>query len=488
MKNRTQLPPSLAPASRSGNALLTSLILLTVATSGAAAFLGVAVHASDGTTNRGDRFETSRSGRSVNKIAAQMIWSAYKRNLGGADTSVASLRAFLSAQGINADSTATPVRKDVLAQLSLPTNDEGRSIFGDVEIDSVLVHRVDDRRTTRLVITTVDRARRGVRGQDDIATAETDIFALEPARWDGLDYALLANNINCIMCHTEVDDARRLYPTASLDGGDYQRARVGSIESFQFREDPDSTIAGTLYLGGPAVDEHGEPIDNWSDLNLKGAELDSEGRLVETGFGDIIETDLEPADTANPQPYENLYVDYLDETEQVDGTLPETFPPPFLDDGGVDLVTGDPTPAGADNRIIDDNEFDSSVAGYRGSITGGAVSVVAPGDRITSSAAAANLVRGTETNLGAVTEGNVVLTGSDLDPIRIEGDVAIDGDLIISGPIEGTGVLWVRGNIYVRGDMEYADGVAGTERTFGVSPNGVANALALAAGGNVVIG
>ncbi len=481
---------STAQTSQSGNSLLGALILLTAATTGAAAFLGTAVNASDGAGRRVDRFETTRAGRSVNKIAAQSIWSAYVRNLGGAETSVASLRAYLSAQGFPNTTTPTPVRVEVLGRLGLGKNADGFDVFGDVEIDSVLVHRIDQDRTTRLVITTQDRTRRGIRGShSDVATAETDVFSIEPARWDGLDYALLANNINCIMCHTNVDDARRIYAsTAGLDGGDFQRARVGSIESFQFREDPASTIAGTLYLGGPAIDADGHEITDWAGLNLKGAELDSQGRLVEDGFGDVIGTDLTPADSSDPAPYENLYTDYLSLDSPVDGTLPDTFPSPFRDDGGVDLTTGTPMTTGADNRIVDDAEFDTTVASYSGHISGGAISIVPTGDQITTMAETRGLINGTDTTLDPVTAGNVVMTGSDGNPIRIEGMVAIDGDLIISGPIEGTGSLWVRGNIYVRGDLEYADGMIGTERQFGVSSNGVTNALAMAAGGNIVIG
>ena len=481
---------STAPTSQSGNSLLAALILLTAATAGAAAFLGTAVNASDGAGRRVDRFETTRAGRSVNKIAAQSIWSAYVRNLGGAETSVAGLRAYLTAQGFPHSASPTPARVEVLGRLGLSQNADGNDTFGDVEIDSVLVHRVDQGRATRLVITTFDRTRRGIRGSNsDVATAETDVFAIEPARWDGLDYALLANNINCIMCHTNVDDARRIYAgSAGLDGGDYQRARVGSIESFQFREDPDSTIAGTLYLGGPAIDSDGHEITDWAGLNLKGAELDSEGRLIQDGFGDLIGKDLVPADSTNPSAYESLYTDYLSLATPVDGTLPDTFPSPFLDDGGVDLATGTPMATGADNRIVDDAEFATTVASYSGSVSGGAISVIAPGDQITTMAETSMILNGTDTMLDPVTSGNVVMTGSVDAPIRIEGMVAIDGDLVISGPIEGTGSLWVRGNIYVRGDLEYADASINNERQFGVSSQGIPNALAMASGGNIVIG
>ena len=467
-----------------------ALIILSAATTGAAAFLGTAVSASDGAGRRVDRFETTRAGRSVNKIAAQILWSGYERNLGGSDTSVASLRAYLTAQGLPNTTSVTPVRLEVLGQLGLPQNADGYNVLGDVEVDSVLVHRVDDGRATRLIVTTQDRTRRGIRGShSDVATAETDIFSFEPARWDGLDFALLANNINCIMCHTEVDDARRLYAaSAGLDGDEDLRTRVGSIESFQFREDPASAISGTLYLGGPAIYSDGSEVVDWAELNFKGAELDSQGRLMEDGFGDLISEDLDPADYDNLRPFENLYTDYLSLPSPVDGTLPETFPSPFLDDGGVDLLTGTPMATGAGNRIVDDAEFATTVDSYTGFVSGGAISVIAPGEQISTLAETRLILDGTATSLDPITAGNVVMTGSTDAPIRIDGSVAIDGDLIISGPIEGSGALWVRGNIYVRGDLEYNDAMIGSDRQFGVSPQGLSNALAMAAGGNIVIG
>jgi cytochrome c551/c552 len=34
-----------------------------------------------------------------------------------------------------------------------------------------------------------------------------------PRKFDGFDYAVLANNINCIFCHTQVDSVDRVYNT-----------------------------------------------------------------------------------------------------------------------------------------------------------------------------------------------------------------------------------------------------------------------------------
>ncbi|MEL6905249.1 MAG: hypothetical protein AAFP22_07580, partial [Planctomycetota bacterium] len=345
-------------------------------------------------------------------------------------------------------------------------------------------------RATRLVVTTTTRVSHAALATSRVATKiTTEVFTVEPSPWDGLDYAMLANNINCIMCHTTVDDARRIYDSGGLAAeGAYQRARVGSIESLHLRNDPDSDVAGTIYIGDLAVDANGDPITDWSGLSFRGGRLDDDGRVIEDGLGGAILDALAPADPSDPAPYENLYVDYLDLPEPVDGVLPDRFPLPFLDDGGFDPTSGAITTDGAGNRRIDDNEFAATAARFTGTVSGGAIGVAPSGTRVTSAADAADLAAGNTENLSRVTEGNVILTGSSTEPIRIDGDVAIDGDLVISGPIEGSGSLWVRGNVYVRGDLEYADAIVGSERQFGLGEGGSLNALGLTAGGNVVMG
>ncbi len=80
-------------------------------------------------------------------------------------------------------------------------------------------------------------------------------------------------------------------------------------------------------------------------------------------------------------PMENLDLSSLGSgTEaQMDGMLPEAFSSPFSDDGGLDPSTGLPTPEYGGNRKVDDNEFDTTVAGLAGTISGGDISVVQPG-------------------------------------------------------------------------------------------------------------
>jgi hypothetical protein len=82
-----------------------------------------------------------------------------------------------------------------------------------------------------------------------------------------------------------------------------------------------------------------------------------------------------------------------------------------------------------------------------------------------------------------VYDGNLILVGTDDDPILINKTVAVNGDLVIKGKVKGDGVIYARGNAYIVGDVTYADDV-----DFGVNDAGGQNAFALAAGGSIMMG
>lgn len=460
-------------------------MLMVVATM-AATFLGTTVAGAERNADRTDRFEARRSGTSVNRLTAQSVWDGYSLSLAGGETSILSLRAYLDSQGLTDQSTAAdPLRTERLGTLGLPQNDDGEYVLGTTEILSVLVHRIDKARETQLVVTTEGREKRGYASASTNAVEEmTEVFSLEPGPFDGLGFALLANNINCIMCHTTVDDVRRVYASAVPGDDEYVLGvRVGSIESLELRNNPVSGIAGTLFVGGEATNRDGSDITDWATRNLLGGAYGEGGGIELDAFGAAEYAPLNPSNPDLPAESQNLYTDYLDGREQIGGALPDSFPFPFPDNGGLDASS-----TGAGNRLVDDEEFAAATSFFNGGILGGAIGVVPIGDEVSTSAAAALLAEGNESTLGAVTNANVVLTGTDDQPIQIDGDVAIDGDLIISGPIQGRGALWVRGNVYVRGDLTYADGMFGEERNFGISSNGQVNAFGLTAGGSIVIG
>lgn len=52
-----------------------------------------------------------------------------------------------------------------------------------------------------------------------------------------------------------------------------------------------------------------------------------------------------------------------------------------------------------------------------------------------------------------VKNGNVVLTGTAVNPIVISKDVLINGDLVISGSFKGNGTIYVTGNVYIPSNL-----------------------------------
>ena len=143
----------------------------------------------------------------------------------------------------------------------------------------------------------------------------------------------------------------------------------------------------------------------------------------------------------------------------VDGYLPASFPAPIPDDGGIDPDTGEPVPGAADNKVVDPSEFTAATYGLLGSLSGGNIYVAESGDTVTTPADVIKVqTLGNESSLQSSTTGNVVLTGTESDPILLNGDIAIDGDVIIQGYVKGEGSLIVSGNVYVPSDVVYLDG------------------------------
>ncbi len=184
--------------------------------------------------------------------------------------------------------------------------------------------------------------------------------------------------------------------------------------------------------------------------------------------------------------FSNLYRDYpSDKDLQTDGDLPTSFPAPYPDENN--------------NRIVDESEFDVIVNSANGSLsfehagaedpTGSISAGVAYGVPKGGVYAGSELPTTSNEALGSLAangsyEGNLILVGSEDDPIQIDSTVAVDGDLVIAGPVKGYGQLLVRGNVYVVGDVTYADAPG----QFGVAEDGQENAFALVAGGSVMMG
>ncbi|MEM7310382.1 MAG: hypothetical protein AAF682_27140 [Planctomycetota bacterium] len=464
-----------------------------------------------------DDYRLASSVESVAMLGTEALWSGYLADpaQAGVAGSIDTFRTYLNSLGI-ADSGpgGAPGPEEgfsLLPLVGLPV-DDGESLFQAVTIDALQIVRRDDGDATQLYLTVSASTNRGKGLVNPVLNrAVQQVYTVEPEDFDGFDFAVLANNVNCIFCHTNIDSVERFYNADSDSYDSFDRVRVGALETVMLRHmsgaagpisdfDSDSFIAGTLYVRGDVTDQDGHPLGSFSDLAFQGYDFDTtNGKLIEDAFGELVTTPFSPAGSP-PAPMENLYLDYPEVyADMVDGAMPTSFPSPIPDDGGIDPMTGLPDPAAKGNKLVDDLEFDLVSETAEGAITAGIIGLVPDGEKIDDVAEyAAAVFVGNQDSVQQTVGGNLILTGTEDNPITIDGTVAIDGDLIINGYIKGEGNLVVRGNIYVPTDLQYLDGSAYLEsdpegspsgpRTFGVAQDGTKNAVGLAAGGNVLIG
>jgi len=355
-------------------------------------------------------------------------------------------------------------------------------------IQSVQVSRVDDPLGSSITVTSIG-ASQGVQ------RTVSQEFRVGGQEFGGFEYALLANNVNCLMCHASFDNIDRVLNTDPNLQNSFERVKIASLETLMFRHDPnlsinsgwnaDSKLAGTVYTRGSIFKVSSNltetPLSTLAGTTFTGFEFDpNTGAIVEDQNGNLTSTSLDLAsinsETGLYDPMGNLYTDYPEnKAGMTDGNLPTNFPSVVPDENG--------------DRSIDDTEWANMLSSFTsdnslGSITGGIRYGVDNGSSYSGGnlPSSSNSAASTALQNGAYS-GNTFLIGTDANPIVINGKVAIDGDVVLKGVIKGTGQLYSRGNMYIVGDVTYADG---TE--YGVAADGTQNLVAYAAGGNIMIG
>ncbi|NLV45179.1 MAG: hypothetical protein GXY07_11845 [Candidatus Hydrogenedentes bacterium] len=296
--------------------------------------------------------------------------------------------------------------------------------------------------------------------------------------FNGFEYAVLANYINCILCHASFYNIEERYNEDSSLYGTFDRVKIATLEALLYRTDSaDSVVAGTTYTRGQVYNEAYQPIssDTIENSDLKHFHFSSEdGHLVQRNDGSMMREGLVQAevdDEGSLEKFASLYTNYpTDPEEMTDGLLPATFPAPYPDDNG--------------NRYIEDSEFAEVADLLSGSITSGIAYGVPSGGSYNENTlpTASNGALASLSSTGSY-DGNLILVGTDTNPIHIDGEVAVNGDLVLAGKVSGWGELLVRGNTYITGDVTYKDG-----DQFGVSADGSRNGLALITGGSVLMG
>ncbi|GMW00049.1 MAG: hypothetical protein AMXMBFR84_11870 [Candidatus Hydrogenedentota bacterium] len=449
----------------------------------------------DATVNRAMAEEACKAGIDM---AIERIWNQYVLTTGNTTGNLASYRLFVSnlIQN-NEDTNNNGVQDagefdsdgdggfDMNPPWVVVTDDQPVALASGGGIRSVTVSRTDDLTGAVLTIRSTGRY-----GDTERTAVQTVRVGGEP--FEGFEYGILANNINCILCHAKfysLDLARNTNPS---NYNSFDRIKVAALESLMIRtnENIHTRVAGTIYTRGTVYNQTGAQLsaNSIASSTLRAFQFNNtNGKIVQNSSGAMSETSFANA-TTNSQgllnPFSNLYLNYPDDRQyQTDGTLPTHFPAPYPDDN--------------ENRYVDDDEFDRVVNSANGRLQftvdpnqpGSLQAGVAYGVPHGSAYAGTSLPTSSNGALSSLStdgsyEGNLILIGTNDDPIVIDGAVAVDGDLVIKGPVKGWGQIFARGNVYVVGDVTYADAPG----EFGVASDGTRNGLALTSGGSIMMG
>jgi hypothetical protein len=363
---------------------------------------------------------------------------------------------------------------------------------------------------------------------------ESQLFNFSsPPVFNGFDYALLTKNLTCTCCHMHVRSRDLLDnvaatlqtpPAPKTQFGNFNRVKVGITDFLGVRQGQMySSIDGTLYHRGVLQYEGGHN-------NLTAANFQAD-TMWSAGFGSNSTNIAQDAATGNPAatpfvnqttdssgntistpaPNGNLYLFYANTNNgQTDGVLPtNNFPSPFPEIPNTTTLTTGQVINGPDNKI-NPNEVSAAMTGLYSlvnpqnpsTLTGGSAVTLAAGVQYNSvmlpsgstpvSTSSGNVVPASANISGSYT-GNVVVTGTTFNPIKIDGKVVIDGDVVIRGYVQGTGQLYATGNIYIPGDLIYNDVNVGTineqfGRNSSTDPKTQNNLMAIVAGKNIVVG
>ncbi len=450
-------------------------------------------------------------------LAIKRLWDDYLETSGNTTRNWASYRYYLD------NSLSIPINEDLNFNGTKDTDETGNGngvfetyptgydrrgwallaepfVFRDpsnnqeiAQIDSVHIARYDEWSRSFLTITSTAE-------RNGITKTAVQIVNIGGRVSPHTEFAVLANNISCILCHAEFQSLNLYRNNDPANYNTFDRIKVASLESMLVRPDEaDSRVAGTLYTRGRVYKPDGTQFSasQLQSSTLKAYRINNtNGKIVQNPSGQMTITNLQNAGTTpngDLVQFSNLYMNYpLNEQAQTDGLVPNNFPAPFPDDNN--------------NRIVDDEEFEIVLNTANGSISfensimegeappGGQItsgvaygvpkgSLYTPSDINNPLPTTSNSALTSLSNEG-IYNGNLILIGTEQDPIQIERTVAVDGDLVIAGKVRGEGQLLVRGNVYVVGDVTYDDAPG----EFGKADDGTTNAFALVAGGSIMMG
>lgn len=447
---------------QAGMAMIVALIAIVVIVGALVVTTQIMVSNRNNTTAVAEQRLLADACKSGIDFAVEQIWNQYIIGNGNTTGNLASYKYFID------DLVTAGGTREMLGDTPLILCEEQ-----DLKVDRIRLRRTEEIGGLLLAID-VDASL-----GDRVQRAEQTV-RIAGAPFTGFEYAVLANYINCILCHAGFYSLPLAINQDEEQYGNFDRVKVATLEALLYRPSTaDSRVAGTIYTRGSVYNEAYLPQTPTQIVNsdLKSYQFSTEhGKLAQDDSGKMVgPVSLRSATMdaqGRPEQFASLYTNYPREPHlMTDGPLPESFPAPFPDYN--------------ENRLVDDAEFEEVAQVLNGSLTGGVVYGVPKGGTYAQSAlpVASNDALASLSANGRY-DGNVILVGTSANPIVLDGEIAINGDLMIAGKVKGWGQLFVRGNTYITGDVTYADAPG----EFGVAEDGTRNGLALVTGGSVLLG
>ncbi len=452
--------------SERGMAMVLTLIMLGVVLGAVLLVSSQAITAKKQTDTSHNQYQVEEACKAGIDYAIERVWNDYVAGNGNAAGTWLTYRTFIT----------NLVAKNATATLISSTSPLVVDSAKGVSVTGVTLSRTDDINGFLLTINSTAKV-------GSLSRTAQQTVRVGGSPFTGFDYAVLANNINCILCHAEFHSVDLDNNTNKALYGTYERVKVASLQTLMFRptsDVADSKVAGTIYTRGSVMNSYTNSAMTTTDLTNKqlstypfNASTNMITQNASTGaMGSILALSVTGNDASGlPLTGGNMYMNYPTNKKQMtDGLLPALFPAPYPDDNS--------------DKLVQSSEFHAISDLLTGTATGGIAYGVPAGSTYTGTTfpAASNTAATTLASTGQYT-GNLILTGTTANPITLTGQIAVEGDLLIRGVVKGAGQVFVSGNTYIAGDVTYADGT-----TFGTATDGTKNALAIITGGNVLMG
>ena len=454
--------------SERGMAMVLTMIMLVVVLGAVLLVSSQAMYAKKQTDTAQNQYQLEEACKAGIDYTIQRIWNQYLAGNNNTAGNWLTYRAFIN-NIVAAKATAT------LVSSSSPLVIDAAQ---GISVSSITISRLDDINGFELTINST-----ATMGNKTRTAQQTVRVGGSP--FSGFDYAVLANNINCILCHAEFHNVDLDNNSTKSLYGTFDRIKVASLQNLMYRsassdsDNADSRVAGTVYTRGSVINSRDSTSLSNSAITssmLTTYQFDTSGHVIQNATSGAMSPGTLSVVTGMdssgaPLTGGNMYKSYpTDKKLMKDALLPTVFPAPYPDDNS--------------DRIVQSSEFHAISDLLTGTATGGIAYGVPAGSTYsgTTFPTASNSAATTLASTGQYT-GNLILTGTTANPIKLTGQIAVEGDLLLRGVVKGSGQIFVSGNTYVAGDVTYADGT-----TFGVAADGTKNALAVITGGNVIIG